>query len=161
MSEDATTSPRVGILIGSPSDRSIMERAVEALGRLGVPCELLVRSAHRMPEETAAYARGARERGIQVVICGAGMAAHLAGAVAAQTTLPVIGVPIASGPLQGQDALLATVQMPSGIPVATVAINGAENAGTLAAQILALSDPALAARIEADRAERRQKLLSL
>jgi 5-(carboxyamino)imidazole ribonucleotide mutase len=157
---DTGSSPTVGILIGSPSDRAIMERAVETLGRLGVPCELAVRSAHRMPEETAAYARGARERGIGVLICGAGMAAHLAGAVAAQTTLPVIGVPIASGPLQGQDALLSTVQMPGGIPVATVAINGAENAAILAAQILALSDPELSARIEADREQRRQKLLS-
>ena len=159
MSEQQS-SPRVGILIGSPSDRSTMERAVEALGRLGVPCELVVRSAHRMPDETAAYARGARERGIGVLICGAGMAAHLAGAVAAQTTLPVIGVPLASGSLQGLDALYATVQMPSGIPVATVAINGAENAAILAAQILALGDPELTARLEAERSERRRKLLA-
>jgi len=155
-----TSSPTVGILIGSPNDRSTMERAVEALGRLGVPCELVVRSAHRMPEETAAYAKGARARGIKVLICGAGMAAHLAGAVAAQTTLPVIGVPLASGTLQGQDALLATVQMPPGIPVATVAIGGAENAASLAAQILALSDPSLAGRLEAERTARRGKLLA-
>ncbi len=156
-----TSSATVGILIGSPSDRGTMERALETLGRLGVASELVVRSAHRTPEETAAYARGARERGIKVLICGAGMAAHLAGAVAAQTTLPVIGVPLASGALGGQDALYATVQMPPGIPVATVAIGGAENAALLAAQILALSDPVLAARVDAERAERRQKLLAL
>lgn len=153
------TTPTVGILIGSPSDKATMERAVETLTRLGIPCELVVRSAHRTPEETAAYARDARARGIKVLICGAGMAAHLAGAVAAQTTLPVIGVPLASGALGGQDALLATVQMPPGIPVATVAIGGAENAAILAAQILALADGELAARVEAERAARREKLL--
>jgi 5-(carboxyamino)imidazole ribonucleotide mutase len=153
------STPAVGILIGSPSDKATMERAVETLTRLGVASELVVRSAHRTPEETAAYARGARARGLKVLICGAGMAAHLAGAVAAQTTLPVIGVPLASGALGGQDALYATVQMPPGIPVATVAIGGAENAAILAAQILALADGELAARVEAERAARREKLL--
>jgi 5-(carboxyamino)imidazole ribonucleotide mutase len=154
-----TTTPRVGILMGSRSDGATMQRAADTLSRLGIPCEVLIRSAHRMPEETAAYARTARQRGLGVVIAGAGMAAHLAGAVAAHTTLPVIGVPLASGPLAGQDALYATVQMPSGVPVATVAINGAENAAYLAAQILAVTDAEIAARLEADREERRQKLL--
>jgi len=155
------TPPLVGILMGSQSDAAVMQKASEALARLGVSCEVLLRSAHRMPEETAAYARGARERGVRVIICGAGMAAHLAGAVAAHTTLPVIGVPLASGAMNavnGLDALLATVQMPPGVPVATVAVGGAENAAYLAAQILALDDPALAARLEADREERRRKL---
>ena len=158
-----TIEPRsalVGILMGSPSDAKVMQRAADTLQRLGVSCELLVRSAHRMPVETADYARSARERGVRVLIAGAGMAAHLAGALAAHTTLPVIGVPLASGALHGQDALLATVQMPSGIPVATVAVDGAENAAYLAAQILALSDAELAKRLDADREERRQKLLA-
>jgi 5-(carboxyamino)imidazole ribonucleotide mutase len=148
-------APRVGILIGSKSDEATMARARDTLARLGVACELLVRSAHRMPDETARYAREARGRGLKVIICGAGMAAHLAGAVAANTMLPVIGVPLASGALGGQDALYATVQMPSGIPVATVAIGGAENAAYLAAQILALSDTELGERLEQDRAARR------
>jgi 5-(carboxyamino)imidazole ribonucleotide mutase len=151
----------VGILMGSPNDQPVMQRARDTLERLGVPCELLIRSAHRMPEETAAYARSASGRGVKVIIAGAGMAAHLAGAVAAHTLLPVVGVPLVSGALGGQDALYATVQMPGGIPVATVAINGAENAAYLAAQILALSDPELAGRLRADREERRKKLLSI
>jgi 5-(carboxyamino)imidazole ribonucleotide mutase len=154
------SKPLVGILMGSPSDAKVMQKAADTLQRLAVPCEMLVRSAHRMPLETADYARSARERGLRVLIAGAGMAAHLAGAVAAHSTLPVIGVPLASGALHGQDALLATVQMPSGIPVATVAVDGAENAAYLAAQILALSDAALAARLDADREERRKKLLA-
>jgi 5-(carboxyamino)imidazole ribonucleotide mutase len=146
--------------MGSASDAQVMTQARDVLQRLGIPCEVLVRSAHRTPDETAAYARSARERGLAVIIAGAGMAAHLAGVIAAHTTLPVIGVPIASGPLAGQDALLATVQMPGGIPVATVAINGAENAAVLAAEILAVTDEQLAARLEAVRQERRQALLS-
>jgi 5-(carboxyamino)imidazole ribonucleotide mutase len=154
------SKPLVGILMGSASDAKVMQKAADTLQRLGVPCEMLVRSAHRMPLETADYARSARERGLRVLIAGAGMAAHLAGAVAAHSTLPVIGVPLASGALHGQDALLATVQMPSGIPVATVAVDGAENAAYLAAQILALSDAALSARLDADREERRKKLLA-
>jgi 5-(carboxyamino)imidazole ribonucleotide mutase len=158
--QDGGRSPLVGILMGSASDAKVMQRAGETLQRLGVACELLVRSAHRMPIETAEYARTARERGLRILIAGAGMAAHLAGALAAHTTLPIIGVPLASGALHGQDALLATVQMPSGIPVATVAVDGAENAAYLAAQILALGDPELAAKLEADREERRRKLLA-
>jgi 5-(carboxyamino)imidazole ribonucleotide mutase len=159
MHDSPTAAPLVGIVMGSPSDLPKMQRASEALARLQVPCEVLVRSAHRMPEETAEYARTARDRGLRVIIAGAGMAAHLAGAVAAHTTLPVIGVPLALGALGGQDALYATVQMPAGVPVATVAIDGAENAAYLAAEILAVTDEALAARLAADRDERRRKLL--
>jgi 5-(carboxyamino)imidazole ribonucleotide mutase len=161
MSENVTekAAPLVGILMGSASDREIMERARAALTKLEVECELLVRSAHRTPEESIEYARSARQRGTKVIIAGAGMAAHLAGIVAAHTTLPVIGVPIAAGPLGGRDALYATVQMPSGTPVATVAINGAENAAYLAAEILALSDGELESRLQALREERRQKIL--
>jgi 5-(carboxyamino)imidazole ribonucleotide mutase len=150
---------KVGVLMGSPHDAEIMKRASDALDKLGIPCEVLVRSAHRCPEETVVYAKQARERGVQVIIAGAGMAAHLAGVVAAHTTLPVIGVPIASGALGGQDALMATVQMPSGTPVATVAINGAENAAYLAAQILALSDDTLATKLSELKEERRRKVL--
>ncbi|MCB9555177.1 MAG: 5-(carboxyamino)imidazole ribonucleotide mutase [Deltaproteobacteria bacterium] len=156
----AQHSPRVGILIGSSSDREVMDGAVAVLKKLDIPCEMLVRSAHRTPEQTRAYVESARQRGIGVLIAAAGMAAHLAGAVAAHTTLPVIGVPIASGPLQGQDALLATVQMPAGIPVATVAIDGAKNAAYLAAQILAVSDADIAARLAAERAERAEAILA-
>jgi phosphoribosylaminoimidazole carboxylase PurE protein len=151
---------QVGILMGSAHDAAIMTKARDTLTKLGVKCELLVRSAHRCPDEAVAYAKSARERGVKVIIAGAGMAAHLAGAVAAHTTLPVIGVPISSGALQGVDALYATVQMPSGTPVATVAINGAENAATLAAQMLALSDDELAAKLQQLKDERRQKALS-
>ncbi|MBF0473656.1 MAG: 5-(carboxyamino)imidazole ribonucleotide mutase, partial [Nitrospirae bacterium] len=114
---------------------------------------------HRMPELTASYAKSARERGIEVIIAGAGMAAHLAGAVAAQTTLPVIGVPISSGELKGVDALYSTVQMPAGIPVATVAINGAKNAGFLAAQILSIKYPELINRLDSQRKEAKENLL--
>ena len=151
--------PLVGILMGSPSDAEIMKKASATLESLGVPCEILVRSAHRTPDEAVEYARTAKGRGLQVLIAGAGMAAHLAGVVAAYTPLPVIGVPVASGALGGQDALYATVQMPPGTPVATVAINGAQNAGYLAAKIIALSDAALAERLEAARLERRQQVL--
>lgn len=153
------TGPLVGILIGSSNDVRVMGRAREVLAQLGVPCELLVRSAHRTPEEAVAYARDAAERGLRVIIAGAGMAAHLAGVIAAHTPLPVIGVPIATGALGGQDALYSTVQMPSGTPVATVAIDGAENAAYLAARILALSDETLAAKLESLREERRRKVL--
>ncbi len=155
-----TKKPLVGILMGSPSDAEIMKKASSTLESLGVACEILVRSAHRTPDEAVEYARTAKERGLQVLIAGAGMAAHLAGVVAAYTPLPVIGVPVASGALGGQDALYATVQMPPGTPVATVAINGAQNAGYLAAKIIALSDEALAERLEAARQERRQKVLN-
>jgi 5-(carboxyamino)imidazole ribonucleotide mutase len=141
-------SPGVGILVGSESDLPVMDKCTKRLENLGVDHELEVLSAHRNPEGVAAYVASAPERGIKVFICAAGMAAHLAGAVAARTNLPVIGIPIAAGTLGGFDALLSTVQMPSGVPVATVAVNGAANAAVLAAQILALSDPALAQRLE-------------
>jgi 5-(carboxyamino)imidazole ribonucleotide mutase len=141
-------SPSVGILVGSKSDLPIMEKCTNRLEDLGIDYELEVRSAHRNPEAVAEYVTSAPERGIKVFICAAGMAAHLAGAVAARTNLPVIGIPIAAGTLGGFDALLATVQMPSGVPVATVAVNGAANAAVLAAQILALSDTELAQRLE-------------
>jgi 5-(carboxyamino)imidazole ribonucleotide mutase len=139
--------PAVGILVGSKSDLPTMEKCTKRLEDLGVEHELEVLSAHRNPEAVAEYVAAAPERGIKVFVCAAGMAAHLAGAVAARTSLPVIGVPIAAGSLGGFDALLATVQMPTGVPVATVAVNGAANAAVLAAQILALSDPELAERL--------------
>lgn len=131
---------RVGVVMGSKSDLPRMCKAGETLSELGIGYEMRVISAHRTPEEAAAYARGAEERGLCVIIAGAGGAAHLAGVMAAYTILPVIGVPIASGALGGFDALCATVMMPSGVPVATVAIDGAANAGVLAAEIIALSD---------------------
>jgi len=139
---------RVGILVGSQNDMSVLEKCTQRLEDLGIEYELEVRSAHRDPEGVSEYAGTARERGLGVVICAAGMAAHLAGAVAARTSLPVIGIPVAAGPLNGFDALLSTVQMPTGVPVATVAVNGAGNAAVLAAQILALSDDDLARRLE-------------
>jgi 5-(carboxyamino)imidazole ribonucleotide mutase len=141
-------SPSVGILVGSKSDLPVMEKCTNRLEDLGIEYEIEVRSAHRNPEDVAEYVAAARERGIKVFVCAAGMAAHLAGAVAARTNLPVIGIPIAAGTLGGFDALLATVQMPSGVPVATVAVNGAANAAVLAAQILALSDAELAKRLD-------------
>jgi 5-(carboxyamino)imidazole ribonucleotide mutase len=138
----------VGILVGSQSDLPVMEKCTARLQGLSVDHELEVLSAHRNPDAVAEYVAAAPGRGVKVFICAAGMAAHLAGAVAARTNLPVIGIPISAGPLNGFDALLATVQMPSGVPVATVAVNGAANAGVLAAQILALSDSELAERME-------------
>ena len=141
-------TPLVGILVGSKSDMPILEKCTTRLEDLGIEYEIEVRSAHRNPEGVSEYARTARERGLKVIICAAGMAAHLAGAVAARTTLPVIGIPVAAGTLGGLDSLLSTAQMPSGVPVATVAINGAVNAAVLAAQILALSDPDLAEKLE-------------
>jgi len=145
--------PRVGILIGSESDRPVMQECLQRLQELGIEAELRVSSAHRNPEATRAYARAAQESGVRVLIAGAGMAAHLAGALASETILPTIGVPLESGPLRGMDALLATVQMPAGLPVATVAIGGAANAAILAAQILALEDADLRARLLAMRAQ--------
>jgi 5-(carboxyamino)imidazole ribonucleotide mutase len=141
-------SPSVGILVGSKSDLPTMEKCTKRLEDLGVDHELEVLSAHRTPDAVAEYVASAPERGIKIFICAAGMAAHLAGAVAARTNLPVIGIPVAAGTLGGFDALLSTVQMPSGVPVATVAVNGAANAAVLAAQILALSDPDLAERLK-------------
>jgi 5-(carboxyamino)imidazole ribonucleotide mutase len=140
--------PRVGIVMGSNSDADVMRPASEVLAGLGIEAETRVLSAHRTPQAAADYAESARGRGLRVIIAGAGGAAHLAGALAARTTLPVIGVPISSSPLGGLDALYATVQMPSGVPVATVAVDGAKNAGLLAAQILATADETLAARLD-------------
>ena len=145
-------TPRVGILVGSKSDMPVLERCTARFEELGIGYELEVRSAHRNPEGVSEYASVARQRGLKVIICAAGMAAHLAGAVAARTTLPVIGIPVAAGTLGGLDSLLATVQMPSGVPVATVAVNGAANAAVLAAQILALSDASLAEKLEGAKA---------
>jgi 5-(carboxyamino)imidazole ribonucleotide mutase len=152
-----TTSIKVGILTGSPSDLEVVRKAQEQLQQLGIGCELKVLSAHRTPERVKAYVEGAPGRGIEVLIACAGMAAHLAGVVAAHTLLPVIGVPLASGALQGVDALLATVQMPPGIPVATVGIDGAKNAAYMAARILALRDPEIRKRLEADLDEQRKR----
>jgi len=151
------SSPLVAILTGSPNDVPKVAKAQEALTQLGVASELRVLSAHRTPELTVDYVRDAEARGVQVFIACAGMANHLAGVVAAHTLRPVIGVPLASGALSGFDALLSTVQMPPGIPVATVAVDGARNAGLLAARILALHDPDLARRINTALAEERTK----
>src|ERR1022692_3664134 len=145
------SKPQVSIVMGSDSDLEIMREAGKALDDFGIAYEMDVTSAHRSPDRTAEYARGAAGRGIRVIIAGAGGAAHLAGVIAAHTSLPVIGVPIPSTSLNGLDSLLATVQMPAGIPVATVAIGkpGATNAGILAAQILALSDVGMAKKMAA------------
>ena len=142
---------KVGIIMGSDSDLPIIQKTVDMLRLLDIPFEVHVYSAHRTPVEARDFALSARENGFGVLICAAGMAAHLAGAIAANTTLPVIGIPCKSSVLDGMDALLSTVQMPSGIPVATVAINGGANAALLAAQILAVSDGALAAKLDAKR----------
>jgi 5-(carboxyamino)imidazole ribonucleotide mutase len=143
--------PLVAIVMGSDSDLEIMRESGKALDEFGVAYEMDITSAHRSPARTAEFARNAAARGIKAIIAGAGGAAHLAGVIAAETTLPVIGVPIPSSLLQGLDSLLATVQMPAGIPVATVAIGkaGATNAGILAAQMLALSDPEIAKKMTA------------
>ena len=143
---------KVGIVMGSDSDLPIVQKAADTLRAFGVPFETHVYSAHRTPAEAAEFARGAESNGFGVLIAAAGMAAHLAGAIAAQTTLPVIGIPCQSNTLDGIDALLSTVQMPSGIPVATVAINGGTNAALLAVEILALGEPALAEQLKAKRA---------
>lgn len=145
---------KVAVLMGSPRDGDKMAAATETLAELGIDTEVRVLSAHRHPLEVAEFAAAARDDGYGAIICGAGMAAHLAGAVAARTTLPVIGVPLSGGLADGLDALLSTVQMPRGMPVATVAVDGSLNAALLAAQILAVGDPDLAERVEADRGER-------
>jgi len=142
---------KVGIIMGSDSDLPVVRKAIDALRELEIPFEAHIYSAHRTPSEARDFAVGARERGFGVLIAAAGMAAHLAGAIAANTTLPVIGIPCASGGLGGLDALLSTVQMPSGIPVATVAVGGGANAALLAAQILSVEDGALAEKLEARR----------
>jgi phosphoribosylaminoimidazole carboxylase PurE protein len=143
-------SPVVGIVMGSDSDWKVMEKAASVLKELNIPFDVTVSSAHRSPERTTDYSSSARARGLRVIIAGAGAAAHLAGSIAALTTLPVIGVPLDSSSLNGLDALLATVQMPAGVPVATMAVGaaGAKNAAILAAQILAISDPGIESRLE-------------
>ena len=146
-------SLKVAVIMGSSSDEDTMAPARATLEQFGVECHWEVMSAHRTPEKVRQFVSGAREAGFGAIICGAGMAAHLAGATAAQTTLPVIGVPLAGGALNGVDSLYSTVQMPKGIPVATVAINGAMNAALLAIQILAVTDAGLAERLAAHRAE--------
>ncbi len=150
---------KVAVLMGSDSDLPIVEKGIAVLKDYGIPYEVHVYSAHRTPKETAEFVSGARSNGFGVIIAAAGMAAHLAGAVAANTTLPVIGIPISCKNTGGVDALWATVQMPSGIPVATVAIDGAANAAHLAAEILALSEPALADKLEAARTAGAEKVL--
>ena len=150
--------PLVGILMGSDSDLPVMGKVAEVFKEMGVPYEMDISSAHRLPEKTANYARTARDRGLEVLIAGAGMAAHLAGVLAAHTTLPVIGVPIASGALGGMDALYSTVQMPPGVPVATVGIDAAKNAAYLACEILSIKYPEIAEKIENFRAETRKSL---
>lgn len=144
---------KAAIIMGSDSDRPIVQKAMDKLESFGIPYETHIFSAHRTPVQAATFAREARQNGFGVLIAAAGKAAHLAGALAAQSTLPIIGIPVKSSTLDGLDALLSTVQMPSGMPVATVAIDGAENAAILAAQILALSDDALAEKLETMREE--------
>ena len=141
------TDPQVGIIMGSDSDLPVMQDATAVLREFGVPYEITIVSAHRTPGRLYDYAQNARGRGIRVIIAGAGGAAHLPGMAAAITELPVIGVPVKSSALSGEDSLLSIVQMPGGVPVATVAINGAKNAGILAAQILGVADPALLDRV--------------
>jgi 5-(carboxyamino)imidazole ribonucleotide mutase len=145
----AQIKPLVGIIMGSDSDLPVMQEAADILRDLGVPFEMTIVSAHRTPQRLYDYARNAVDRGLAVIIAGAGGAAHLPGMAAAITPLPVIGVPVKTSALSGQDSLLSIVQMPAGVPVATVAINGAKNAGILAAQILGTADPALRERVAA------------
>ena len=151
---------KVGIIMGSDSDLPILRKSMDTLDALGIPYECHIFSAHRTPVQARDFALSARENGFGAMIAAAGMAAHLAGAIAANTTLPVIGIPCKSSVLDGMDALLSTVQMPSGIPVATVAINGAVNAALLACEILAVTDDALAARLAERRAADTQKVLA-
>ena len=158
--EVVSLSPAVAIVMGSKSDMPVMESAVEILQRFGVPYEVRVMSAHRTPVEVSNFASNAVQRGIKVIIAGAGGAAHLPGVIAAHTTLPVIGVPIASSPLHGIDALHSIVQMPRGIPVATVGVDNAVNAAQLAIAILALNDAELSTKLERYRAEMRERVLS-
>ena len=150
---------KVGIVMGSDSDLPILRKAMDTLTALDIPFECHIYSAHRTPVEARDFAVNARANGFGCIIAAAGMAAHLAGAIAAGTTIPVIGIPCKGGMMDGLEALLATVQMPSGIPVATVAVNGGVNAALLAAQILAVSDEALAARLDAKRASDAAKVL--
>ena len=156
------TSPFVAILMGSDSDLPVMQATIDILKQFDIAHEVRVRSAHRTPDAAKAFVKDAEERGCKVFICAAGLAAHLAGAVAGMTTRPVIGVPVDNGPLQGHDALLSTVMMPGGIPVATVAIGkaGAKNAGYLAAQILGVADQNMADKGKAERAANAKALLA-
>ena len=150
--------PLIGILMGSESDLPVMEKAMEVLREMEIPYEMEISSAHRMPEKTVHYAKTARRRGIEVLIAGAGMAAHLAGVLASHTTLPVIGVPLKSGALNGADALYSTVQMPPGVPVATVGIDGSKNAAYLACEILSIKYPEIAKKIEDFRSKMKKSL---
>lgn len=150
---------KIGIIMGSDSDLPKVEKAIAVLEEYGVPFEVHVFSAHRTPDEAAQFASRARENGFGAIIAAAGMAAHLAGAIAARTTLPVVGIPIKCNTLDGVDALYSTVQMPTGLPVATVAIDGAANAALLCVQILAVSDAALAAKLDAAREAGREQVL--
>lgn len=143
------SKPLVGIVMGSDSDLPVMKAAADILQQFGVSTEVIISSAHRVPDKTAQYAKTAEERGLEVIIAGAGMAAHLPGVIAAFTSLPVIGVPLQAGALAGTDALYAIVQMPPGIPVATMAVNGAKNAGIYAAQILSVKYPELREKLKA------------
>ena len=151
---------KVAVIMGSASDLSVAQKAVDTLKDLGIPCTVRVLSAHRTADEARTFALQARERGYGALIALAGMAAHLAGALAANTTLPVVGVPAVSGNLGGMDALLSTVQMPPGIPVATVAVNGAKNAALLCAQMLAITDEALAEKLHQGREAMAREALS-
>jgi phosphoribosylaminoimidazole carboxylase PurE protein len=156
----SSQAPVVGIIMGSDSDLPVMQEAFEVLTNFGIPAEITVASAHRSPQRVSEYARSAKRRGLKVLIAGAGGAAHLAGVLAAETSLPVIGVPIESSPLTGWDALLSTVQMPAGVPVATMAVGkaGAKNAAILAAQILALASSKLQERLEHYKEELAEKV---
>ena len=154
------TAKKVAVIMGSDSDLPVVMPAIQELKRFGIETEARVMSAHRTPELAAQFSSKARENGFGVIIAAAGKAAHLAGVLAAHTTLPVIGIPIKSSTLDGLDALLATVQMPSGIPVATVAIDGAENAAILAVQMLSLSEPALAEKLDAMKRSMEEKVLA-
>jgi 5-(carboxyamino)imidazole ribonucleotide mutase len=160
MTESARPAPLVGIVGGSRSDFPVLEAAVAVLAQLGVPCELRVVSAHRTPDHLFRYAETAAGRGIRVIVAGAGGAAHLPGMLAAKTQLPVVGVPIPTEHLRGLDSLLSIVQMPRGVPVATVAIGNATNAALLAASILALGDPGLAERLAAYRSHQTEMVLA-
>lgn len=143
---------KIAVIMGSASDLPAVRPAIDTLAAFGIPAEVHIFSAHRTPAEAAAFSRGARDAGFGAIIAAAGMAAHLAGALAAGTTLPVVGIPLSSAQMGGMDALLSTVQMPSGIPVATVAVNGATNAALLCIEMLAITDPALAEALDVRRA---------
>lgn len=151
---------KIAVIMGSDSDLPVVGKAIDTVKSFGVECEAHVFSAHRTPAEAKAFAEGAEENGFGVIIAAAGMAAHLAGAIAASTTLPVIGIPVRGGMLDGLDALLSTVQMPPGIPVATVGVDGAVNAGLLAVEILAVSEPELKEKLKAKRAADKAKVLA-